>query len=190
MKVPSRLSLNTQLRALQLSINNLKQLLNTATELESQDTKDAISDIKQIIYSLRDIRYKLTGIDYMPVRYTQLTKYPIKEIRDRLNTYSMCDYLDECIKSVCHEECIRLVTVDEYLNRQPDKYIFSPTHFTEIVEAYKKVIIENKLPTVSLSMYKYICESLKSEGYNITDAQKYELPPSQPTQLQQNDELF
>lgn len=183
-----KLSLNTQLKALQLSINNLKQLPDTAIELESQDAKDAISDIKQIIYSLRDIRYKLTGIDYMPVRHTQMTKYPIKEIRDRLNIYTTRDYLNEHIKSVCREECARLVTVDEYLNRQPDKYIFAPAHFTEIVELYKKVIIENKLPTISLSMYKYICESLKESGYNVSDAQNFE--PEQSSQNIQNDDLF
>lgn len=184
-----RLSLNTQLKALQLSINNLKRLLGIAMKLESQDAKDALSDIKQIIYSLRDIRYKLTGIDYTPVRHTQMTKYPIKEIRDRLSIYATCDYLSEHVKSVCSEECTRLVTVDEYLGRQPDKYIFAPAHFTEIVELYKKVIIENKLPIVSLSMYKYICESLKDSGYEISDAQNFE-PESSSSHNIQDDELF
>lgn len=185
-----RLSLNTQLKALQQSINNIRMLIENSNRPESQDAKNAFCDFQQIIYSLRDMRYKLAGTAYEPVRQEQVTKYTIKDVRDLLSTYSSCDYLDAHVKRMCREECIRLVTVDEYFNQQPLKYTFTPAYFTEIVERYKKVIVDNNLPTVSLSMYKFICESLRKEGYGVVDAQNYEPQSSAATNSEQNDDLF
>lgn len=167
-----RLSLNTQLKSLQDSINALNELIDIAGTPNTQEAKDALSDIKQIIYSLRDIRYRLTGKTYSPMRYSQLVSYSIKEVRNHLISYSKSQALDQFIKSACEQENLRLITVEEYLDLYPDKQNCKEDTEIELANKYIELIAQSGLPAPSQKLLKYICDEIQKQKF------------------QQNDELF
>lgn len=187
MKYKSKMSLNTQLSALQLGITNLKKAikLHSLNADQSYEAECVCDDIKQIIFSMRDIRYKLSGYEYKPIRMSQYRVYTISEIRSRLDEYSKKEYITETIQHIYRDECIRLATVEQYLEIHPAKNAFRPSEFEKIVDDYIHAMITYNLPIVSLNEYKYICQRLK-EKLEPQDEHNYK---SVNTSIE-DDELF
>ena len=165
MKYKSKMSLNTQLSALQLGITNLKKAikLHSLSADQSYEAECVCDDIKQIIFSMRDIRYKLSGYEYKPIRMSQYRVYTISVIFFFLDEYSKKEYITETIRQICKDECIRLATVEQYLEMHPAKNAFRPSEFEKIVDDYIHAMITYNLPIVSLNEYKYICQRLKEK---------------------------